>query len=75
MPNFDEESFPFILLSGANCASIVNVKDGFHQPLINQGTLGEIGAQTLFAKEEEYGISVHWTNKVENVDGKSKQLI
>ena len=34
-----------------------------------------IGASNLFAKEEEYGISVHWTNKVENIDGESEKLI
>ena len=69
MPNFDEESFPFILLAGARCASIVNVKTGFHQPIINQSTMGDTMTSSLIAKEEEYGVSIHWTNRQENVDG------
>ena len=36
IPNFDEVKFPFILLIGHKCASIVNVRDGFHQPIIEQ---------------------------------------
>ena len=43
LPNFSEENFPFILYAGHECASIVNIKDGFHQPLINQEILGTTG--------------------------------
>ena len=43
LPNFDEERFPFILLAGYDCISIVNVKNGFHQPLVNQNAMDAIG--------------------------------
>ena len=72
LPNFDEEQFPFILLSGAHCASIVNVRDGFHQPLINQSVMNDTNLTGLFAKEEEYGISIHWTNQVDNSAGQGE---
>ena len=35
LAKFDEEYFPFILLTGKNCVSIVNVRDGILQPLID----------------------------------------
>ena len=47
----------------------INIKNGFHQPIIDQPTTIGPGIWTLFAKEEEYGLSIHWTNKVENIDG------
>ena len=75
MPNFDEERFPFILFDGTDSMSIVNVKEGFIQPLIKQATITSVGSSTFFAKTEEYGISVHWTNPVRNIDGKYETLI
>ena len=35
-PSFDEDTFPFLLVLGCKSLSIVNVRDGFHQPLIDQ---------------------------------------
>ena len=34
MPGFDEETFPFILLSGESSINILNVNDGSMEPLI-----------------------------------------
>ena len=34
LPSFDEENFPFILLSGS-CLNIFNIKEGFTHPFIN----------------------------------------
>ena len=49
--------------------TLVNVRDGFHQPVINQHCVDDPGIPTIFAKEEEYGISLHWTNRVLDIDG------
>ena len=34
--DFDEETFPFIIIGGVSCISIINIKTGEHKPLINQ---------------------------------------
>ena len=52
-----------------------NVKSGSHQPLLNQPVLGSYGSSNIFAKEEDYGISIHWTNNVADIDGTSDELI
>ena len=54
--------------------TIVNVRDGFHQPVINENCSNDPGISTLFAKEEEYGISLHWTNRVLDIDGNKGKL-
>ena len=55
--DFDEENFPFLLICGFTCVSIMNVKTGEHRPLINgSGILvGYLGLTCLFVKREEYG--------------------
>ena len=55
--------------------TIVNVKSGVHQPLINQQCFTAWGCSEIFAKEEDYGISIHWANTVDDIDGKSEQLV
>ena len=35
MPGFDEETFPFVVLSGAGSYNIINANDGSMSPLIS----------------------------------------
>ena len=76
LPDFDEEDYPFILLSGAECLSIINVKEGVHRPLINQTMNVRLwGLTSTFVKKEEYGLSVHWTNSIQNIEGISEETL
>ena len=52
---FDEDIFPFILLPGFFCLSILNVKTGEHKPLINMQFLAFLGITCAFVKKEDYG--------------------
>ena len=70
LPGFDINEFPFILCAGMKCISLINLKDGSSNPLIYDITNpGFQGISTCFAKQEEYGLSIHWSNVVPNVEG------
>ena len=56
--------------------SLVNVKDGSTSPLIYDRTsLGFHGITATFAKREEYGLSIHWSNVVPNVEGDFQEYL
>ena len=60
-PNLDQ----FIVVCGEAGLGICNVKDGSYISLINaQMSVGQPGIQGAFAKTEDYGLSVHFTNRV-----------
>ena len=70
LPGFDITDFPFIICTGMKCISLFNVKEGSSNPLIYDITNpGFQGISTCFAKQEEYGLSIHWSNVVPNVEG------
>ena len=73
--DFDEESFPFLLICGLTCLSIMNVKTGEHRPLINGSgiMIGYMGLTCLFVKREEYGQSIHWNVHLTKVDDSSQE--
>ena len=76
LPGFDINDFPFILCAGMKCISLLNVKEGTSNPLIYDITNpGFQGISNCFAKQEDYGLSIHWTTSVLNTDGRSENLI
>ena len=75
-PRFDEEKFPFVAVCSAACLGLVNVKTGFYQPLVNKKmNADQYGIKIAFAKNESNGISVHFTNRVQDTDGNGRGLI
>ena len=64
--DFDEEKFPFLLIAGYSCISIINVKTGEHKPLIISSLTGIFGLTPVFVKEEEYGQYIHWANNLKD---------
>ena len=72
IPEFDEESNPFIAVCGNACLSLLNVKNHMFQPLINQSLIDHFPA---FIKREDYGLSVHFSTRVQETDGTGKELL
>ena len=79
---FQKFAFPLPNLNGliAVCSaaslSIFNVQDGSSKPLINQAmSVLKTGMQSAFAKTEEYGMSMHFVNKVIDKEGSGQKLI
>ena len=73
IPEFDEETNPFIAVCGEASLSLLNVKTRQHKPLINQklGT-GFPSLSVAFMKTEKYGLSVHFASAVEDTDGSGR---
>ena len=71
IPEFDEESNPFIAVCGNACLSLLNVKNHMFQPLINQSLIDHFPA---FIKREDYGLSVHFASNLQDTDGTGKEL-
>ena len=54
----------------------MNVRDGLHKPLINEEmNIGYQGLTSSFVKKEEYGLSVHWSNVVSNIEGNTQEYL
>ena len=65
VPDFDEETNPFIVILGEASLNILNVKTKEHKPLIKQKMqTGYPGLQGAFIKKEKTGFSVHFSNIV-----------
>ena len=63
-------------MCGYSSLSICNVSDGSCKALINEKmSARRPGIQGAFAKTEDYGISVHFANKVIDKDGSGQGLI
>ena len=75
-PRFDVEKFPFVGVCSAACLGLVNVKTGFYQPLVNKKmNADQYGIKVAFAKNEDFGISVHFINRVQDTDGAGTGLM
>merc|ERR1719510_1615761 len=76
VPNFDEETNPFIAVCGKASLNLLNIKTRKHMPLINQKmVVGYPGLQGSFMKFEKYGISVHYASVVQDTDGSGSDLL
>ena len=80
LPNFDEVSFPFILVCGEMGYDILNVRDGFIKSLINQKQKNSYeslihGSQTAFAKIEGDNMKIHLVSNVLDIDSFGRELI
>jgi len=71
--DFDEDKFPFLLLCGCHCLSIMNVKTGDHKPLIDDVFVALNKITPCFVKREEYGLALHWTTISPNIDGSTQE--
>ena len=68
-PNFDMKDFPFLVCSGSESYSLINVRDYKMQNLINASCANVRGQQAFFFKKEEFGYSLHFTTKEITFDG------
>ena len=80
LPNFDEGSFPFILVFGDMGISILNIRDGQIKFLINQKQKATFsgwinGNQPVFSKIVGDKIQIHFVSNVLDIDGFGRELI
>ena len=61
MPNFDEQTFPFMICSGREIFNLVNVRDFTMQPLIQAPCINIRCQQAFFFKKEDFGFAMHFT--------------
>ena len=61
-PQFDIVKFPFIVVSGLEHYSLVNVKDFFAQEFIISSSNTNRGQRSFFFKKEKYGYSFHFSS-------------
>ena len=71
MPDFDSEEFPFVLWSRDNAINLVNIKQGFVEPLILRdfASYDKKGQQAFHLDKKVYGTSIHFTAKQVFTDG------
>ena len=54
----------------------MNVRDGTHKPLIKEEmNVAFNGVTSYFAKKENFGVSIHWSNVVSNIEGNSQECL
>ena len=63
LPDFDEQTFPFIACSGFEHISLVNVKDLIMQVFIQCPCKTVKSQQAFFFQDEKYGYSMHFCSK------------
>ena len=61
-PNFNIVKFPFLIVSGLEHYSLVNVKEFFAQEFIVSTSNNYRGQQSFFFRKEKYGYSFHFTS-------------
>ena len=71
LPGFNIKSYPFIICSGFEHISLINVKEMFIQVFVKEPCNTVRGQQAFFFKEEKYGHSLHFASKFR--EGKSEQ--
>ena len=62
-PKFDSVKFPFVVCSGLEYYSLINVKDFFAQEFICSSCKTQRGQQAFFFKTENYGLSFHFASQ------------
>ena len=63
LPDFHIKTFPFIICSGFEHISLINVKEQFMQVFIKEPCNSVRGQQVFFFKNEKYGHSLHFASK------------
>ena len=71
LPDFHIKTFPFIICSGFEHISLINVKEQFMQVFIKEPCNSVRGQQVFFFKTEKYGHSLHFASKFR--EGKGEQ--
>ena len=69
LPGFDVDTFPFVAYSGCTGISLVNLSESYMEQLVKYEPTCTLGQQAFFFKNEEYGMSLHFTTgskKLEN---------
>ena len=66
LPDFDHESFPFVITSGAESYNIVNVKEGLMNPIVYSPGSHCVAQEAGFFVNEENGISLHFATSLTN---------
>ena len=69
-PNFDMKAFPFLVCSGSESFSLINVRDFKMQNLIHASSVNVRTQSAFFFQVEEFGYSLHFTTKEITMDGK-----
>ena len=62
-PDFDAENFPFMLCSGQEAYTILDIKQGIFYPFIKGSALNSRVQQPAFFTKEEDGIKCHFNTK------------
>ena len=65
LPGFNMEKFPFIVWSGETSINLVNINEGFTEPLIyrDYASFDHRGQQGVFCKGKLYGMTLHFSAK------------
>ena len=71
LPGFNVKTYPFVICSGFEHISIINVKECFMQCFIKEPCYSVRGQQVFFFKKEKYGHSLHFASKYR--EGKGEQ--
>ena len=69
LPGFDEQTFPFIAVTGQENLSVFNVKTCTHQPLLNHKFRSYPGNQSLFFAVDGSGMQVHYAGLMLDKEG------
>ena len=72
LPGFDEQTFPFIAVTGLESLSVFNVKTCTHQPLLNHKFSAMSGNQSLFFAVDGSGMQVHYAGCMLDKEGTGK---
>ena len=63
LPDFNAQSFPFIICSGFKHISLINVRSMQIQAFIDVSCNTSYGQQAFFFKHEKYGYTLHFSSK------------
>ena len=70
LPGFDMKTFPFVVASGKNYFSLINVKKNLVSQLIMSGRPLEVNINTFLFKKTKYGHAMHFVEDQVNPENK-----
>ena len=70
LPNFNPETFPFIVVSGRESFNLVNLKERRMQMLIAAPSKTHGPQEAFFFKKEDYGFTMHFCTKERTSENK-----
>ena len=63
LPNFDIDTYPFMLVTGKTTISLLNLKTGKLEPIIKGSAQTSKGSQPAFFVQLKNGFEVHFTSR------------